>query len=42
MPKTIDHADLLAKPGHDVHLAEFDPAFTSDFKDKHDAKEKLH
>ncbi|MFY9779759.1 MAG: polyphosphate kinase 2 family protein [Candidatus Baltobacteraceae bacterium] len=42
MPKTIDHADLLAKPGHDVHLAEFDPAFTSDFKDKHDAKENLH
>jgi PPK2 family polyphosphate:nucleotide phosphotransferase len=42
MPKTIDHADLLAKPGHDVHLAEFDPAFRSDFKDKRDAKEKLH
>jgi PPK2 family polyphosphate:nucleotide phosphotransferase len=40
MPK-IDHTDLLAKPGHDVNLADFDPAFTSDFKHKHDAKDKL-
>jgi PPK2 family polyphosphate:nucleotide phosphotransferase len=40
MPK-IDHADLLAKPGHDIDLADFDPAFTADFKNKHDAREKL-
>jgi PPK2 family polyphosphate:nucleotide phosphotransferase len=40
MPK-IDHADLLARPGDEVHLADFDPAFTSDFKGKHDAEEKL-
>ena len=42
MQETIDHADLLAKPGHDIHLADFDPAFTADFKDKHEAEEKLH
>jgi polyphosphate kinase 2 (PPK2 family) len=42
MQHAIDHADLLAKPGHDIHLADFDPAFTSDFKDKHEAKEKHH
>ncbi|MFY9781097.1 MAG: polyphosphate kinase 2 family protein [Candidatus Baltobacteraceae bacterium] len=40
MPK-IDHVDLLAKPGHDIHLADFDPAFTSGFKDKNGAEEKL-
>jgi PPK2 family polyphosphate:nucleotide phosphotransferase len=40
MPK-IDHADLLAKPGRDIHLSDFDPAFTSGFKDKHDAEQKL-
>src|SRR5271156_6477108 len=41
MKKAIDHSDLLAKPGDDVHLAHFDPAFTADFKDKHDARETL-
>jgi PPK2 family polyphosphate:nucleotide phosphotransferase len=41
MPKTIDHADLLAPAVHDVCLADFDPGFTSDFKSKHDADEKL-
>jgi len=40
MPK-INHADLLAKPGHDIHLADFDSAFTSGFKDKDHAEEKL-
>jgi PPK2 family polyphosphate:nucleotide phosphotransferase len=39
--KTIDHADLLAKPGHDIDLTRYDPAFTADFRDKHDAREKL-
>ncbi len=42
MPKMIDHRDLLAKPGKDIDLAKFDPAFTADFKDKGSAKEKLH
>lgn len=42
MRKTIDHADLLVPSSHDIRLAEFDPAFTSDFKDKHDATQKLH
>lgn len=41
MIKAIHHADLLAASVHDVHLKNFDPAFTADFKDKHDAKEKL-
>ncbi len=41
MLKTIDHADLIAKPGCGIRLADFDPAFTSDFKDKHDARKKL-
>ncbi len=41
MKTMIDHADLLAKPGHDIHLVDFDPAFTSDFKNKHDATGKL-
>jgi PPK2 family polyphosphate:nucleotide phosphotransferase len=41
MPKTIDHTALLAPPVHDLRLADFDPAFTADFKDKDDAKEKL-
>jgi PPK2 family polyphosphate:nucleotide phosphotransferase len=39
--RTIDRADLIAKPGHDIRLAEFDPAFTSDFKDKREARTKL-
>jgi hypothetical protein len=42
MPKPSDQADLFAKPGHDIHLTALDPAFTADFKLKHDnAKEKL-
>ena len=41
MSKTIDHADLLAPAVHDIRLGDFDPAFTADFKDKHDANEKL-
>ncbi|MFY9779633.1 MAG: polyphosphate kinase 2 family protein [Candidatus Baltobacteraceae bacterium] len=39
--KTIDHADLLVKPGHKVRLADFDPGSTSDFKTKDDAATKL-
>ena len=42
MPKTIDHADLLVRPGGDVKLSDFDPAFTGGFKDKRDAEDKLH
>jgi PPK2 family polyphosphate:nucleotide phosphotransferase len=41
MAKTIDHADLLAKPGREIRLAEFDAAFTADFKSKEEAKSKL-
>ncbi len=41
MSKTIDHADLLAPSVHDIRLADFDPAFTADFKGKHDADAKL-
>jgi PPK2 family polyphosphate:nucleotide phosphotransferase len=41
MSKTIDHADLLAPSVHTVHLADFDPAFTSEFKSKHDADKRL-
>ena len=41
MSKTIDHSDLIAKPGHAIHLADFDPGFTADFHEKHDAKGKL-
>lgn len=41
MKKMIDHADLLVKPGDDIHLVDFDPAFTSNFKNEHDATGKL-
>jgi PPK2 family polyphosphate:nucleotide phosphotransferase len=41
MAKAIDHTDLLAKPGREIHLTDFDPAFTSKFQDKGAAKEKL-
>jgi PPK2 family polyphosphate:nucleotide phosphotransferase len=41
MQHTIDHAAFLARPGHDIDLADFDCSFTADFKDKRDAKEKL-
>jgi PPK2 family polyphosphate:nucleotide phosphotransferase len=40
-PRDIDHAALRVKPGHTVHLADFDPAATGHFKKKHEAKEKL-
>jgi PPK2 family polyphosphate:nucleotide phosphotransferase len=39
---SINHADLLVKPGRVVNLAEFDPRSTGDFKTKHHAKAKLH
>ena len=41
MLKTIDHADLIVRPGCDVNLADFDPEFQADFNDKHDAKQTL-
>jgi PPK2 family polyphosphate:nucleotide phosphotransferase len=41
VPKTIDHAHMLVKPGQDADLAAFDPAFTAGFDDKRDAREKL-
>ncbi len=41
MAKAIDHADLLAKPGHKLRLADFDPDFTADFRNKDEAKAKL-
>lgn len=41
MLNSFDGAHLLAKPGRDIRLADFDPAFTADFKDKHDARKKL-
>ena len=39
---SINHADLLVKPGRIVDLADFDPRSTSDFKRKHEAAAKLH
>jgi PPK2 family polyphosphate:nucleotide phosphotransferase len=39
--KKIEHAALFAKPGNDIRLAQFDPAFTAGFENKHDAKDKL-
>lgn len=39
--KSIHHADLLVKPGHNVDLADCDPGSTQDFKTKHDATSKL-
>ncbi len=41
MPKTIDSAHMLVKPGHDADLAAFDPAFTANFENKDDARKKL-
>ncbi len=41
MPRTIDHAHMLVKPGHDADLAAFDPAFTANFENKDDARKKL-
>ena len=37
----LNHADLLVEPGRAVHLADFDPASTGNFKNKHHAREKL-
>jgi PPK2 family polyphosphate:nucleotide phosphotransferase len=39
--KAIDHADLLAQPGRQVQLAQFDPGLTCGFKAKDDAGAKL-
>ncbi len=39
---SINHADLLVKPGRIVDLADFDPRSTGDFKNKHKAAAKLH
>lgn len=39
---SINHADLLVKPGCSVDLAEFDPRATGAFKNKHDATDKLN
>lgn len=39
--KSIDHADLLVKPGCSVNLADLDPGATQGFKHKDDASEKL-
>ncbi|MEO7202685.1 MAG: polyphosphate kinase 2 family protein, partial [Candidatus Tumulicola sp.] len=39
---SIDHADLLVKPGCIVDLTDFDPRSTGDFKTKHHAAAKLH
>jgi PPK2 family polyphosphate:nucleotide phosphotransferase len=41
VPKTIDSAHMLVKPGHDADLAAFDPAFTANFENKDDARKKL-
>jgi PPK2 family polyphosphate:nucleotide phosphotransferase len=37
----LNHADLLVEPGRTVNLADFDPASTGDFENKHSAREKL-
>lgn len=41
MQRQLDHADLLVPAGHKLNLAAVDAAFTADFKDKDDAKDKL-
>ena len=41
MLKTIDHTDLLATQDNHVDLSTFDPAFTANFKNKHEAHDKL-
>jgi PPK2 family polyphosphate:nucleotide phosphotransferase len=41
MQRQLVHADLLVATGHKLNLATFDTAFTADFKDKDDAKDKL-
>jgi PPK2 family polyphosphate:nucleotide phosphotransferase len=40
--RELNHTDLLVEPGRIVKLADFDPASTGDFKNKHHAREKLH
>ena len=37
----LNHADLLVQPGCTVHLSDFNPASTGDFKNKQHAREKL-
>jgi PPK2 family polyphosphate:nucleotide phosphotransferase len=37
----LNHSDLLVEPGRIVSLADFDPASTGDFTNKHHAREKL-
>ncbi len=37
----LNHTDLRVEPGRIVNLADFDPASTGDFKNKHQAREKL-
>ncbi len=39
--RSIDHADLLVKPGSIVNLADLNPRATHGFKHKDDACEKL-
>jgi len=41
VPRTIDHAHMLVKPGHDVDLSAFAPDSTADFENKRDARAKL-
>ncbi len=41
MLKTIDHTDLIATQDNHVDLSTFDPAFTANFKNKHEAHDKL-
>ena len=37
----LDHAPFLVKPGGQVHLKEFDPAYTGGFRGKDEAREAL-
>jgi PPK2 family polyphosphate:nucleotide phosphotransferase len=38
---SIDHTDFRVKPNHEVHLADFDPGSTGEFKSKNNAQAKL-
>ena len=37
----MNHEDLLVRPGQSVRLADLDPAFTCDFENKSNARDKL-
>jgi PPK2 family polyphosphate:nucleotide phosphotransferase len=37
----MDHSKLIVPPGKRISLADYDPAFTGEFKRKQDAREKL-